>query len=663
MTRLLFGLHMHQPVENLDEAVSRAIERCYAPLFETLARYPEFKFSLHCSGWLLEKLKRDAPEVYGNLKRLSDAGAIEWFSAGYYEPILASIPSSDRLEQIGRLSKTLEAEFGQTPRGLWLTERVWENGLVADLRAAGVEYAVVDDYHLIAAGFDPEEIEGYFLTEEGGEKLALFPISKALRYAIPFHEAPQSIEAVAQRKLAVIFDDAEKFGLWPETHEWVYTKGWLKAFIEGVLADERIETAHYADALNERPTGLAYLPNVSYYEMGEWSLRAKDTLELEKLQKRFDEEYFEKVGIKFIRGGIWKNFFVKYEESNRLHKRMLQMNRLLLPEENREDLYRLQCNDVYWHGVFGGLYLPNLRDNAYRYLARCEKLLKRETSVEDSDFDGYEESRVNDGTFVYRFYERSGGQLIELLDLEREFNFQNTLTRRYEAYHEAILNPPASSARESTQEEPENGIRTIHSLPHRADEATLRELHFDWYTKNSLIDHISDEHFDRESFRCCTFREFGDFANQPFEMLAPLHFRREGGLYTERKHPTSLEKRYSLEKGTLHFSIDLQTEAEGIYRYALEFNLHFAHYDTLRIQGKSLNEGLEILGSEFMIEDPYTGRTLTLSFDREMEGYFVPLRTVSQDEAGYSLTTQALSIAMVAPFESTMELKGSLCLS
>jgi hypothetical protein len=655
MTRLLFGLHMHQPVENLDEAVERAVERCYAPLFSTLARYPEFKFSLHCSGWLLEKIKKDAPELFAHLKKLSDAGAIEWFGAGYYEPILASIPSEDRREQILRLSETLEREFGHRPRGLWLTERVWENGLIADLHAAGIDYAVVDDYHLIAAGFDPEETEGYFFTEEGGRRLALFPISKALRYALPFHEVAQSIETVAQRRMAVIFDDAEKFGLWPETYEWVYTQGWLEAFIEGVLADERIETAHYADALHERPAGLAYLPNVSYYEMGEWSLRAKDALELEKLRQRFDEEYFERTGIKFIRGGIWKNFFVKYEESNRLHKRMLQMSRRL--QGDREDLYRLQCNDVYWHGVFGGLYLPNLRDNAYRYLARCESRLSPEMSVEDSDLDGYLETRVHSGDFLYRFYERSGGQLIELLDLDREFNFQNSLTRRREAYHEAILHPPAATPAE------DEGIRTIHTLPHRADERILHELHFDWYTKNSLIDHISDEHFDRESFRRCSFREYGDFADQPFETLSPLHFRRQGGLYADRGYAALLEKRYSVEGATLHFAIDLVSEAPGIYRYALEFNLHFAHYESLRIQGRPLGEGLEILASEFTLEDPFTGRTLTLRFDREMEGYFVPLRTVSQDEAGYSLTTQALSFALVTPFESTLALKGSLCLS
>ncbi len=660
MSRLLFGLHMHQPVENLDVALDRAIERCYAPLFSTLAKYPEFKFSLHCSGWLLEKLKQDAPEVFADIKKLSDAGAIEWFSAGYYEPILASIPSPDRREQISLLTKTIEREFAQSPRGLWLTERVWESVIVTDLCALGIEYVVVDDYHLIAAGFDPKEIKGYFLTEEGGKRLALFPISKALRYAIPFYEIKQSIEAISAKETAIIFDDAEKFGLWPKTYDWVYKRGWLEAFIEGVLADKRIKTSHYFEALWQPPAGLAYLPNLSYYEMGEWSLRADDTLKLKELYECFDDNYLESIGIKFIRGGIWKNFFIKYEESNRLHKRMLQMSQKLRDLE-KEDLYRLQCNDVYWHGVFGGLYLPNLRDNAYRYLARCENQLSPETSIEDSDLDGYMETRVHNGEFIYRFYERNGGQLIELLDLKCEFNFQNSLTRRYEAYHEEILHPPASLTQELVEND--KAISTIHTLPHNIDKKLIGELHFDWYIKNSLIDHIVDEHFDMQSFKSCSFKEYGDFANQPFKMLSPLHFRRRGGIYNKEKFDAIIQKRYAVEGGTLHFDIELQTQAPPIYLYALEFNLHFAHYDTLRINQEKLEDGLHIKHNIFTIHDPYTSRILTLDFDREMEGYFVPISTLSKDEEGFSLIVQALSIAFVCPFDSYLNLKGSLCLS
>ena len=31
-----------------------------------------------------------------------------------------------------------------------------------------------------------------------------------------------------------------------------------------------------------------------------------------------------------------------------------------------DHLYQSQCNDAYWHGVFGGLYLPHLRTGSLR---------------------------------------------------------------------------------------------------------------------------------------------------------------------------------------------------------------------------------------------------------------------------------------------------------
>jgi len=47
MTKLLFGVHMHQPVDNLGVAVEQAVKLCYAPFFELMSQYPKFKFALH----------------------------------------------------------------------------------------------------------------------------------------------------------------------------------------------------------------------------------------------------------------------------------------------------------------------------------------------------------------------------------------------------------------------------------------------------------------------------------------------------------------------------------------------------------------------------------------------------------------------------------------
>jgi 4-alpha-glucanotransferase len=60
--------------------------------------------------------------------------------------------------------------------------------------------------------------------------------------------------------------------------------------------------------------------------MGEWSLRAEDARKLEQLKLEMGFERYEREGVKFLKGGIWKNFFVKYSESNRIHKRMLELS-------------------------------------------------------------------------------------------------------------------------------------------------------------------------------------------------------------------------------------------------------------------------------------------------------------------------------------------------
>ncbi len=666
---LLFGLHMHQPVDNFDEAIQRGAESCYAPLFSLLKKYPEFKFSLHCSGWLLEKISREYKDIYDDMKSLSAAGSVEFLTAGYYEPVLGSIPSCDRVAQIEMLSHVLKRDFSQEPKGLWLTERVWESGVVADIVEAGVDYALVDDYHFIAAGFESGSLGGYHYTEESGKRLALFPISQTLRYAIPFKPAQKALEAVRgsfgdMEDAAIIFDDAEKFGMWPGTHEWVYGKGWLEEFIERVLEDEVVETLTYGEFMNKkRAKGIAYLPNVSYYEMGEWSLKADDALALERLREEMGEERFDREGKKFLKGGIWKNFFVKYEESNRLHKRMLESSLNRTDDPNYlEALYPLQTNDVFWHGVFGGLYLPNLRDNAYRYLTMCENLRYGKRGAlerNDVDMDGFDEIKWVGKSVIMRFESRYGGQLVEFLQRDSLFNFQNVLTRRKEAYHEKILRQEESNEPESADE----GISTIHTTKHRVGDEVRRALIYDWYIKNSFVDHISDHSLGLESFRECRFREFSDFANQPFELETEKEsatFFRKGGIYDGRKYETTLEKRYDFEDDGVGFFIELESESSHIYEYGIEFNLHFADIADIELNGEPFVEGVTHELRSFTLSDPYTGKRVEFSTDHFFSLIATLLQTVSQSEEGYEVMTQGISLMAVMPFAKRLKLKGAL---
>lgn len=238
-TSLLFGIHCHQPIDNFDRVVYEIIEKSYKPFFNILKLYPKFKCSVHFSGWLFEFIEKNDTELFNLIKELSPQ--IEFFTGGYYEPILASIPSKSRVEQINKLSSFIQKNFNQKPRGLWLTERIWDDSIIDDLNHCNIDYVIVDDYHLIAAGFDKNSLKGYFITENSNNNLALFPINKDLRYIIPFapiNETMEKLNSFANedgKNAAIIFDDGEKFGVWPKTYEKVYEKEWLKNFFKSVL--------------------------------------------------------------------------------------------------------------------------------------------------------------------------------------------------------------------------------------------------------------------------------------------------------------------------------------------------------------------------------------------------------------------------------------------
>lgn len=452
---LLLGVHAHQPAGNFPEVVDEAHLKSYGPFLRTVHRYPEFRFAIHFSGWLLAFLLERYPQDMALLAEMVARRQAELFGGGDMEPVLAAIPARDRVGQLNALADRLERAFGQRPHGAWLTERVWEATVVPSLEDAGIEFVTVDDYHFLCAGRELDELRGYFTTEEEGRCLDLFPISEQLRYRIPFAPADETVRYIESfaatdevPAAAIYFDDIEKFGIWPETYEWVYEKGWLERFIEGVLASPIIRTRHFREFRREaRTRGIVYLPTTSYMEMGEWSLpaaRADDFAALiaqEKSQGRY--ERFKP----FLRGGIWRNFFSRFSEANWMHKRMLGLSarvEALAPAARTEEivalLYRGQANDAYWHGLFGGLYLPHLRRAVWNALIALEALLDAAHPIAnrdpvDIDLDGHEELFLRSPALLAVVRDNSEATAIELSSYPLRHNFGDTLMRRREHYH------------------------------------------------------------------------------------------------------------------------------------------------------------------------------------------------------------------------------------
>ncbi len=507
---LLFGVHAHQPIGNFPEVIIDAHERCYKPFLHTLYRYPEFRFAVHFSGWLLDFLFEHYPHDMALLREMVKRGQIELFGAGDTEPVLAVIPERDRIGQLKTFSDKLRKKLGQQPKGAWLTERVWESTVTPALANCGIRYVIVDDYHFICAGKRKTELNGFFTTEEDHHTLDLFPISEALRYRLPFSPAQEAVAyieslvdqaAPGHQPAAVYFDDIEKFGIWPETYQWVYEQGWLEQFIQGVLASPYIQLQHYRDYhTSEKTRGIIYLPTTSYVEMNEWTLPAEPAHTYADLVQQARSAGVYEQNKSFLRGGIWKNFFSRYPESNWMHKRMLSLSARYaqLPAKQRTDtmrrcLYASQANDAYWHGLFGGLYLPHLRRTIYNNLVELETLLDQHAPrtaqyQEDTNLDGVDEIYLQNGSVQAVLRLDGSASICELDSYPLKHNFADTLARQTEHYYRKIqLNSQENSAHQ------QSGIASAHDRVSFKHEISPADLESDLHPQHLFIDRLNDE--------------------------------------------------------------------------------------------------------------------------------------------------------------------------
>lgn len=450
--RLALVFHQHQPAGNPPQIFQDVTERAYSPLIAALYRHPEVKATLHFSGPLLDWLEGNRPDVIGDLSDLLRRGQVELLSGGYFEPILVGVPRRDAVAQIRALTDRIVAIFGHRPLGAWLTERVWEPHVPSLLAEAGVAYTILDEEHFMQAGLRRDELGTSFITEDQGFPVVVFPSSLRLRYLIPFKDVKASLKELEERhaagaKIQVYADDGEKFGAWPGTYERVHKDGWLEEFFTALAEQDWLETVTLENAwIFQRPTRRVYLPGGTYPEMAEWSVDGSAARRFTQARNALKEDLGS-----LVVTPPWRNFLAKYPEANALHKRMLIVSEELARRsildssievrQAQRNLWRAQSNDVYWHGIFGGLYLPHLRADAYGSLLKAERLLAERRAAageqRDYDVDGNDEYifRGNAGSV---FVHVEGGSVIEWDIYASATNLVDTLARRPEPAHETL---------------------------------------------------------------------------------------------------------------------------------------------------------------------------------------------------------------------------------
>src|SRR5256885_14228098 len=152
----------------------------------------------------------------------------------------------------------------------------------------------------------------------------------------------------------------------------------------------------------------------------------------------------------------------------------------------RDLLLRAQCNDAYWHGIFGGIYAPHLRTDPWRNLVRAEAIADRETpgalaprvELLDYDADGANELLFTSLEAQALVKPNDGGTIAALDFRPSAATLVNSVLRRPEAYHTRL--------REAAGKPATGAVASIHEQTRVKEPGLERFLRYDRWPRHAF---------------------------------------------------------------------------------------------------------------------------------------------------------------------------------
>ncbi len=448
-----------------------------------------------------------------------------------------------------------------------------------------------------------------------------------LRYLIPFHPIDETITLLKEEEdrktnsLKTLGDDGEKFGVWPGTYEWVYTKGWLDEFLERLENETWIKTVFLRDIIDEPPAGRVYLPTSSYEEMGEWVLSPERAREHEELKRTVDSRYYY-----LIQGGYFKNFLRKYPEANLLHKRMLYVSKNISDDTNAKlSLWKGQCSCAYWHGIFGGLYLPHLREAVYKNLIKAENSeIQSNFQMFDFDADGEKEMVFTNKEFFIVLKPQSAS-FSEIDDRKRKMNILNYLGRRKEKYHQRL---PVRSA--------DKRVKSIHDIFQSKEQNLHEYLIYDKYKRSFGLDWMLESVPTKESFlrgeqhgRLLSYQSYK--VVDKTKLIVTFSGEIEKKVEITGKHGRTIQLTYQGDAKVFGVEFSL-----GIFNPRLRLN---GTEDLTRVLSLPETREYSIEADNFA--------PITTKANEPFSLLTYPIETVSSSEAGFEKIFQGISLMLI----------------
>ncbi len=607
--RLILSVKHHHPFGQPKATLENSYSSGLLPFLQVMEKHTSIPFCLNLSGPLLESLSALHPDYLNRVHRLVEYGQVEILGGGFFEPVLAMLPSSDRVGQIQRFSEYLLDLFGASVRGFSLAQSVWDQSLVSSLVRAGMEYTILSDSHFPSDIPSDNGPFGYYLTEGEGHLLRIFFSCPFFRDGIAFADPLQCLDflkAVAEEHpfgTVVFADEGSRFGGWSNTSDQRGRTSWLERFCDLLLAQrDWLELTTFAGALESSlPLGRLYPIDNSC---------------------------------------TWRNAMASHPESNLMYSRMLLVSERLARAQShegvdpdylevaRDELYRGQCHDAYSYpqGSSGGITEPSVRNAVYGHLIAAENALDEAQEhsgprvralVGDYNLDAFQEVRLENDRLIALAFPAGGGH-IGALDLR-----------------ESLLSV----------------LATFTGSPFAFGPAPLGQHSPGRHTCKAFVDHFYPVEATLSDLIAGRDVEHGDFAVGTYH----ARIRREPdrvALFMDRsgragEHAIKLRKSISISAGQSSLSVRYEIEnipAEACLHFAVEINLAAMAVDgSAGYYADPSGANLGPLDSTLdlahlrgiSLTDPSAELSTSLSWSQASGLWCFPIKTLIRSESGF----------------------------
>lgn len=623
-TKLIIGAHYHTPFGLSDQEFETEYKSHYKPFIASIYKYPNVPVALHFSGVLLDWLEAHHPEFFMILEELINRKQVEILGGGFYDPMLPLIPLADRLGQIEALTTYLRKHFGKRPRGCWLPGLIWEQNLAGSLQTSGMDYTFLESNQFSLAGLSSSSLERPCLTEDQGKIVTVFPLSCSLTDLLAGGDLEAFGRAVREHaedggeKIVTVFVERSFLGEASALDE-----GRFCAFLDFLArSDDSFERTLPSRVLKvHQPHCKAYFPSSAERSVMFWAMdenRRRATSEFSPV----DSESADPDEPPVFFGAFPRHFLTRYPEANGIYTKMIYTHILInqlrgdkyRKRTAREELWKAQGCDSFWHVSDGGIYRNHLRKAVYGALIAAEKITREKgifipsVTPLDLNLDGDREFLFQ-GSDLNCYVKPLGGALFELDLLSKAWNYVDTFTRRRESYvdGDSVVDDYTRSAFVDRLLHPQIGLKdaVANNFP---------------YSRNCAAERYEEISIDRVH-QDLSLRKSANLAG-PF-----------GGI--------EIVKRYQLKKNTLvvNYTLSNRGEKPERFNFAPEIDLSFAgegtEHQRLCVRSSApAQDPSPLAESEFRgidelsIEDVRNGVQVILSSASAFDLWTFPIRTV-----------------------------------